>query len=174
MKLKEIAKALNISTNAVRNAIDDGRITSFSKSKAGYEFDPDRAIQEYLDNTNPNLSRNSLFDDEDDEERGSQSDGQPASVLDVDPKYWTANEAIQAKTIYQALKVKHELEVQEGKFYPKDEADREFTRVSQAFARGLLSLPAKMKQRHGDLTDAQLSDLKKLCSEIVEESESKI
>ena len=61
-----------------------------------------------------------MFDDDEPEfDEDGHDKKSRVSVLDKDPKTWSANEALQAKTIYAALKGKHELEVQQGLFYEK-------------------------------------------------------
>jgi hypothetical protein len=155
MTLKHLAKTLGITPNAVRKAMDDGRITAFKKTKDGYVFDEEIAVREYELNTNQNLSSNPRFGDEGDE---FDEDGEPTgmprkSVLDKDPKTWNANEALQAKTIYSALKVKHELEVQQGHYYEK----KKQTWSSSAF---LIFLLEDYSQFRRELSKKYLSLLK--------------
>lgn len=172
VKLKDLAKALGISQNAVRAAMADGRITAFEKKKGAYEFDLERAITEYQSNTNRKLSRNPRFDTDDIDD--DLADRDKMSVLDIEPKYWNVNEALQAKTIYSALKTKHELEVQQGKFYEKGEADREFNRMATTFARGLRSMHVRLKQKIPELTSAHLKIIESLAAELIEECEKKL
>lgn len=172
VNLRDFAKALGIKPNAVRAAMVDGRISSFEKTKKGYQFDLDRALNEYEENTNRSLSSNTRFDEESDTVP-FESDGS-RSVLDKDPKFWNVNEALQAKTIFSALKVKHELEVQQGKFYSKDEADREINRIATTFARGLRSMPTRIKQKIPDLTFDNLKVIEDLATELITECESKL
>lgn len=178
VKLKDLAKELGISQGAVRNAMNEGRITAFLKNKSGYEFDRELAVAEYEMNTIRNLSSNSRFENPDPDEAEGEIDEETGkkkkSVLDKDPKFWTANEAVQAKNIFSALKVRLELEVAEGKFYRKDEADREFNRISSTFARGLIALPTKIKQKIPDISDDQVKLIKQLCADLATECESKL
>lgn len=187
IKLAELAKTLGITQNALRKAMSEGRITAFTKGAKGYEFDRELAVAEYEMNTIRNLSSNSRFQDdedggdfrfsggEDDEDDFDPETGKKKkSVLDIEPKFWTANQALQAKTIYSALKTKHELEVQEGKFYRKAEADSEFNRIASTFARGLIAFPTKIKQKIPDITDEHIKILKQLCDDLASECESKL
>lgn len=175
MNLKDFAKQCRISKNAVIKAIDEGRISSFKKIKGQYVFDPDRAFQEYVDNTNRHLSRNDIFDDinnDDSDDDVFSSNG--ASVLDIEPKKWNVAQALQAKTIYQALKVKHDLDVQQGKFFTKEETEEEILRITNIFSKGLLSLPIKLKQKFSDIDDSIYSELRKLCDDLGKEVERKL
>lgn len=180
--LRELARKIGITENALRKAINDGRITSYIRSHRGiYEFDPEIAIKEYELNTNQILSSNSRFDidetefDEDEDvEQSEHENAGKKSILDKDPKFWNVNEAIQARNIFAALKAKHELEVVQSKFYDKKEADAEFVRITNAFTRGLTSLSSKIKQKIPDLTEKQLSAIKDLCVQIAEDCEKQI
>ncbi|MGZ3742722.1 MAG: hypothetical protein ACXVB1_00225 [Pseudobdellovibrionaceae bacterium] len=167
MKLAAFAKHLGISQNALRAAMADGRITAFVKGKRGYEFDPVIAEEEYEQNTNHALSSNSRLSED-------PGDLAEKSVLDIEPKNWTGNQALQAKTIYSALKVKHELEVMQGKFYEKKAVDDEIVRIGTTFSRGLMSLPTRVKQKIPEITVEGLELLKQICSEISDECDSKL
>lgn len=173
LTLAQLARALSLSKNAVTKAVQEGRITSFVKTKKGYEFDEERAIQEYLDNTNGALSSNEMFDGDD--EAGVAGDygldpNARKSPLDLDPKLWNTNQAIQAKNIYQALKVKHELDVEAGKYYPKDEADKFWSSITNGYARSLLALTSKLKQKHPELDENVVSDLQSIINSILEDT----
>lgn len=173
--IKELSKNLGITISAVRKAMADGRIETYKKNGKAYVFDIDLATQEYELNTQQNLSSNKMFDDDqDDRTTGLREFDQESSVLDIDPKFWTANQAIQAKTIYSALKTKHELDVAKGKFYLKTEADSEFMRISTVFSRGLIQLPSKIRQRIPDLTDEQIKLIRELCNDISSECANKL
>jgi hypothetical protein len=164
-----MARALGLSKNAVTKAVQEGRITSFVKTKRGYEFDEDRAIHEYMENTNGALSSNDLFDDEAESDPTMEENARK-SPLDLEPKLWTTNQAIQAKNIYQALKVKHELDVEAGKYYLKEDADKFWLSITNGFARSLLSLTSKLKQKHPELDESVISDLQGLINIILEDT----
>lgn len=174
--VRELARKIGITENALRKAIYEGRITtdSYAKNKRGvYEFDEEAAVFEYESNTSRALSSNSRFD-EDEEETDLDSQIKKKSVLDKDPKTWSYNDAIQARAIYAALKAKHEMEVTQGKFYEKAEADREFLRIATTFARGLVAIPSKIKQKIPDITDKQMGFIKDICELLAKECEKKL
>ncbi len=180
--VKELAKKIGISIGAVRKAIADGRITTFIKNSKGYEFDIDLAAQEYELNTNPSLSSNSSFfaDDEDDEKYDSEisppsDEPDPEKYfMDRDPRGWNINQASQAFAIFKALKMRHELDVTKGKYYPKKDADQELDRIVNTFTRSLIQLPSKIKQKIPILSDREISLIKNLCQELSEELKRKI
>lgn len=173
LSLKQLARAIGITTGAVMKAVNDGRITSFIKSKQGYQFDADRALEEYYDNTNGAMRRpteDEGSDDSEDDYDGSDIEkNAKKSPLKLKPEKWTVAQAVQAKNIFQALKAKHELEVQQGKYYPKTDADKFWSSVVNAMARNMISLPSKLKQKHSELPEAVFDDLKILCDSIMKD-----
>lgn len=172
--LKEFMKRSSLKRNAVLNAIADGRIKSaFKNEKNQWEFEADLALAEYKANTNPNLSSNSQIED--------QPSGDPSenplkrkSVFDIDDKYWTVQEATQARSIWEARKTKLSFEAAENKYYPKKDVDEQFKKITKMFSTGLLTLPDKFRQKHHDLTKPMLKDLEKLCRDLSEEVSKKL
>lgn len=192
--IRDLSQEIGITVKAVRTAIADGRIATYIKTSKGYEFDLDIAVGEYERNTNHLMSSNlsggdeeenidrdvphSILDDEEEMGRPYVDPGEEPNpqkfFIDRDPRTWSSNQAVQAAAIFKALKVKQELDVQKGKFYDKKEADKELDRIANTFARALITLPSKAKQKIPSLTDRDVEALKLICADISAECQRKL
>lgn len=190
---KGLADAIGVSIQSINLARKNGRITPIKKEGREYFYEIEEAKKQYFENTRQpkikTLTKDGYLSQEENEDfvniekvrkiKPKEDDcfsyGKPkTSVLDKESKFWSTQEAINAKYIYDALLKKQEYDTEVKKLLSAKIVEDEILRITREFTRALVVLPSKLKQKIDKLDDDDIEIIKEACAEIVSNCESKL
>ena len=148
------AKHRGVSGEAVKKAIQQGRITATADKKGLYHIDPLKADKEWDDNTRPNKAK---------KKTAQEVEPEPTSPdeLKIDPnKKLTFSEARTLKENYSARLAKIKFEEESGRLIPAEQAKSDAFKLSRTVRNQILALPDRISAELASMTDAHAINLK--------------
>lgn len=150
------AKHRGVSGEAVKKAIQQGRITATADKKGQYQIDPVKADKEWDENSRPKSAKKTKKAAPELEAEVTNPD-----ELKIDPnKKLTFSEARTLKENYSARLAKIKFEEESGRLIPAEQAKSDAFRLSRTVRNQILALPDRISAELASMTDAHAINLK--------------